>query len=814
MIDTILQDLRFAFRTLFRRPLFLLVSVLSLSLGIGVNTTVFSAVKQFLILDPPGIPNASRMVEIGRGTEGRGFDSFSYPDFQDLREQAEPLEALAGYEMQVLTLSRGEEGDRVLAMLVSSNFFDVLGVRTAMGRTFYPEEDEGTDEHPVAILSHAYWKDRLGGEPDILGSTVFVSRKAYTVVGVTPENFAGLMAGAVPDVYVPIMQHPSLNEGQDWFQARSASWFQVLGLLAPGASADEADAAVQTVFRRLAQEYPETNARRSAAVRSYGPLPAPIRGPVSLFLTALMAFAGLILLVTCANVGGMFLARSSSRRREIAIRLAVGSSPTRLVRHLVTEYLVVFFLGGLGGAVLAGRALGWVSAWEPPAPFPLRLSLSLDLGVLAFAGALTLGAGLLFGMLPARRVSRLDLLGGLKGVGAEPLSGTRRMRRVFVGTEVGAALVLLAAAVLFLRALQQAGQIETGFQAEGAYISLLDLAQEGYDAEEGAHFQDEILRHFQDLPWVEDVALALDLPLDLGSHGTGVVPEGWQAPEGGEYLGTDFNFVSARYFNTLGIPVLEGRGFTIQDRAGSDPVAVVSRTFGQQAWPGQSALGRRVRWGTSGDTWLTVVGVVEDTQNQFLTDTPGPFLYRPLAQSYRAEGYLVLRSSQSLPVVTRGVRAGLKALDPRISLSPVLALDRYTEVSLLPQRIAAALSSGLGCLALLLSGMGIYGFMAFMVSRRRREIGIRAALGAEPGRVLRSVVLDAFRLALPGVLLGSVVATGVGYLLRNLLLGVSPLDPLALGTILVVVTGMVVAGTLVPARRAARVDPAESLRFE
>ncbi len=814
MLDSILQDLRFAVRSLSRRPLFLAVPVLSLAIGIGANTAIFSVVDRYLIQAPAGIPNAGRMVELGRGDDGHGFDSFSYPDFLELRKEAGPLEALAGYTMQMLTLSRGEEGDRAFGMLVSANYFELLGVRPALGRAFLPEEDEGADEHPVVVLGHTYWEDRLGGDPDVVGSTLYVSRQPYTVVGIAPEGFRGHFPVADPDVYVPLVQHPSLNEGRNYLGRRGASWFQVLGLLRTGASLEEANAAVATVFSRLAEEHPETNGDRTASVRAFGTLPAAVRGPAGMFLGALMAFVGLLLLITCTNVAGIFLARASGRRKEIAIRLSVGSGRGRLIRHLLTESLLVFSLGGVGGVFLAVWGLDLLASFDLPAPVPIRLDLSPDLGAVAFAGALTLLTGLVFGLLPARQALDLDLLGTLKDEGARGGSSEGRLRRGFVAAQVGASVVLLAASGLLLRALQRAGEIETGFEAGGAYITFLDLKTEGLEAQEGKDFQDEVLAYFAARPWVESVALSIDLPLDLGSHGTGVVPEGWRSTDQEEYVGIGFNSVSREYFTTLRIPVLEGRVFEATDAEGAPAVAVVSRAFVDRVWPGQSPLGRRVLWGTEGEHWLTIVGVVEDVQNQMLTDSPEPFLYMPLRQHYGAENNLVIRSAADPALVARELTAGLRALDPRISLSPVIDLERYTAVGTLPQRIAGIVATTLGFLALLLSGMGVYGVMASTVTRRTREMGIRVALGAEPGWVLRSVLLGALRLALPGLAVGAILAAGVGVLMRNLLLGMNPLDPLAIGGVALAVVGMVLAGTVVPALRAAEVDPAEALRHE
>ena len=814
MFDPLLQDLRFALRSLRKRPLFFLIPVLSLSIGIGANTAIFTAVNRFILSPPPGIPNAARVVELGRGRDGQGFDSFSYPDFLDLRAEASPLEDLAGYEMHMLTLSRGEAGERVFGMLVSANYFEVLGVRPHIGRAFLADEDEGLDEHPVVILSFDYWKARLGSDPGVVGSTLYVNRKPYTVVGIAPEGFRGHIVLASADAYVPLTQSPSLGGGRDDFENRGSSWFQVLGLLRSGATVEEADAAAATVFRRLAGEYPETNAHRTVAVKPFGALPGIIRGPAGVFVGILLAFVGLILLITCTNVAGILLARAAARKKEIAIRLSIGSGRGRLTRHFLTESFLIFLSGGIGGLLLASWGLNAVSAFDLPAPFPIQLDLAPDGAALAFAAVLSLGAGLLFGLVPAREALKLDLSRTLKDEGGRRGASEGRWRRIFVTAQVGASLVLLVSAGLLLRALQRAGEIETGFVAEGAYLTFLDLETEGFGPDEGGVFQDEVLDFFSREPWVEEVSLALDLPLDLSSHGTGVVPEGWEGTEDGEYLGVDFNAVSPGYFSTLRIPILAGRVFQEVDRGGSEPVAVVSRTFAERAWPGEPALGRRILWGTSGDTWLTIVGVVEDTQNQLLTDAPKPFLYRPLAQYYRPDGHLVLRAGLDETRVVQEVHQALRSLDPTLSLSPVIRLDRYTGVGTLPQRAAGMLATGLGLLALLLSGMGVYGVMAHSVTSRTREMGIRAALGAEPGRVLRSIFLGAFRLALPGLVGGVFLSFGVAVLLRGLLLGVSPLDPVALFGVSLAMGGMVLAGTLIPARRAARIHPAEALRYD
>lgn len=812
-MDRLLADLRFTFRQMRRRPLFAVVASLSLALGVGASTAVFSTANALLLRAVPGVAEPERVVELGRTTQGRGFDTFAYPDYEDLRDGVGALDAMAAYTFEMFSLARGGEGERITGMHVSPSYFDVLGVVPATGRFFTPDEDAPGSDPRVAVLAHAFWSRRLGGDPAVVGSTVEINRVAFQVVGIAPEGFHGHTTGFRPDVYVPMRSVPVLEGGLDEFGRRNASWHMAIGRLAPGATLADAEVQVQGIFARLAEAYPESNARRGGRVVPLGLVPGAARGSVAAFLGVLMGMVTLILLVTCANVAGMFVARATTREKEIAVRLALGAGRRRLVRQLLTESLVIFVLGGVVGTGVGLWLLGLLPVERFPVPIPVYVDLSPDVSVLGFALLATLGTGLVFGLLPALGATRMELTASLKDDGGGP-TGSGRLRRAFVTGQVGLSLVLLVAGALLLRSLQKAADVETGFDPADRYMTMVDLSVEGYEEAEGRAFQRALVEGLRGLPGMEAAALATDLPLDLGSSGTAAIPEGWsgEGPDG--RVGIDFNYVSPGYFAALGIPLLQGRDFDEAEGEGAEPVVVVSRTFAQRVWPGEDPLGRRVRvlMGGIEQEWRTVVGVVEDVKNQVLTEEAKPFVYVPLWQAYRPSTIIVARAAGGMATVAPALRQGVLQQDGSLALTPVVALERYTAIGILPQRVAALLTAGLGLLALLLSGLGIYGVVAMGVAQRTREIGVRMALGAGRGRVLALVLGGGLALAVPGLALGALASVGVGHALRFLLLGMSPADPVALGAVALALLGTVALASLVPARKAASVEPAEALR--
>ncbi|MFW6040195.1 MAG: ADOP family duplicated permease, partial [Gemmatimonadota bacterium] len=649
-----ITDLKYALRHLAARPLFALVAVLSLGIGIGATTAAFSVANRLLLRAPAGIGEPERVVEIGRTTDGDGFDSFGYPDLQAMREQADPLEQVAGWRTSEMSVALGGGGERVMGMNVSWNYFAALGLRPALGRWFLPEEDAAPGERAVAVVSHRFWRERLGGTDDVIGRELMVNRHPFTIVGVTPPDFRSHMLGLRPDVFVPMMMATVTMPGFDLrsaLESRRTVWFTVLGRLRPGATVAQADGAVEAVFARLRAEHPEVYERRGAAVMELGPVPGAGRGPATLFMAMLLGLVGLILLVTCANIAGMLLVRAADREKEIAVRLALGAGRWRLVRKLLTEALVLFVVGGGMGVLVAFGATRALAAVELPAQVPIRLDFSPDLRVLGFALLVSLGTGIVFGLLPALQASRLAPASSLKadaGVGLEV--GRGRLRRVFVAAQVGLSLILLVAAGLFLRSLQRAGDVPTGFDAPHAVVMPLDLSLDAYSGEEGLRFFDRLLERTRALPGVDGAAVARDLPLDLSENAPPIRPEGWTDPaDGGERwpLGADYNIVTPGYFAALGIRMFAGRDFTPADDAGAERVAVISRTIARRAWPDGEAIGRTLIWGGGGgeSTPRTVVGVVDDVKNQTLTEEQDGMVYVPYAQAQGLSGYLVVRAA-------------------------------------------------------------------------------------------------------------------------------------------------------------------------
>ncbi|HEX7090945.1 MAG TPA: ABC transporter permease [Longimicrobiales bacterium] len=813
-----LKDIRYAARILARSPGFTLVAVLMLALGIGANTAIFSVVNAVLLRPPAHVAEPERVVTLWTSDySGPTFGSSSYPDYEVFREQTEVLAGLAAYRIQPVNLIEPDETVRLAAERVSANYFDVLGVRPARGRLFCPEDAAGPQ--PVAVISHALWQSRLGGDPGVVGRTVRLNAGLFTVVGVAPEGFLGSIRGVRVDVWVPLQATGLLGTPDDFLTRRGDRGLLVLGRLRPGVPVERAQAHFDVVARQLLASYPDAWRDVNGRGRRITVLPEresrvlpQLRGAVLGLMGLLLAVVGLVLLICCANIATLLLARAAGRTREVAIRLSLGAGRARLVRQLLTESVLLALLGGGVGILIALWAADLLLAFQPSAPIPVALDIAPDGRVLGFALALALGAAVVFGLAPALQATRLDTVSALKE-GALTLAGGRRfgLRNVLVTAQVAISLVLLVGAGLFLRSLQHAATVDPGFDPSNVVVASFDLQTQGYTEAQGRAFYEQLSERVAALPGVVGVTLARNVPLSGGGGRRFTGVEGYE-PAPGEDMEFHFNVVGPEYFEVMRVPLVRGRGFTAADREGAPQVAVVNETFARRFWPGEDAIGKRLsRFGTAES--IEIVGIARDGKYGTLTEEPRPYIYRPFLQDYD-EMTLHVRVGGDIARVVPLIRREIRALDDRLPILSLTTMEKEMALATLPQRIAAALLGACSALALLLAAIGLYGIVAYAVGRRTREIGIRMALGASRGAVLGMVLRGSMRLVALGLAIGLALSLLAGRTLGSLLGGISPADPVALLAGPLVLAASALAASYLPARRAAHVHPVEALRQE
>ena len=812
-----MQDLKYGARMLVKNPGFSLVAVLSLALGIGANTAIFSLINAIL-LRPLPVENAGTLVAVSTTDQRNpGNLQLSHLNFRDLRSQNAAFTDMAAFSFNGLNFSNGTESQQIAAQIVTANYFSLLGVHLPLGRGFIQSEED--QRVPVAVLGAGFWQRTLGADPAIVGKTITLNRTPYTVVGVAPRGFTGTLLGGGPDVWLPITRE--LAPVIDWFDGRRGLWLFGVGRLKPGVTIDQARSNLKSVFATLATTFPADNKGRSVAVVPL--LEARLnpggQGPnlVVQVSSLLMVIVGIVLLIACANIANLLLARASKRRREIAIRLALGAGRGRLVRQLLTESVMLSVLGGAAGLLLAYWTLNALIGVRLPLPIALDNSIATDTRVLFFTLALSLATGVVFGLAPALQASRADVVPVLKNE-LVPSAGARRGLRSFLSlrqglviAQVALSLISLIAAGLFLRSLRHQQQLDPGFQTAGVLVANFNLARSGYTADRGQLFFDQLVDRVAAQPGVVHAAIATGAPL-AGGLARSVFPEGMDTTSRDRVL-VQVNAVGDGYFETLGIPILRGRAVTRADTLLTPRVVVVNETMAQKFWPGQDALGKRFKFFGDAD-YSTVVGVAKDSKYNAIAEAPIPFIYEAFRQRYASAATLHLRTAGDAGRLAGAVRHEVQKIDPAVPVFNPVTLEQQVSASLQPQQMNVVLLGFFGGLALLLAAIGLYGVTSYSVSQRTREIGVRMALGADPRHVLRLVLGHGMLLVGLGIAVGLTVAVAGAGVLSALVVGVDPRDPMTLAGTAAVLAVVALLANYLPARRATRIDPLIALRTD
>ena len=816
-----IADLRFAVRMLIKYPAFSIVAFLALVLGIGAYTTVFGIINA-LLLQPLPVGHSEGVVKVFT-TDNHipGKLSMSYLNFQDYAKQNTAFSSMAAYTFAGMGMTRGTDTLNVVGLLVSGNYFDLLQVKPHLGRTFLPEEDATPNGHPVVVLGYSFWK-KLGADPAIVGSPITLNGHSFTVLGVVPAAFTGVDVGFSPDLWVPISMHQWVRPGADfWFESRRALLLNIIARLKPGVTMSEAQAQMRTIAKQLEQAYPDVNKERSIALMSLeaaksqglaGPTNENLARDVSLLL--LVASAS-ILLIACANVANLLLARSTARQREMAVRLALGAGRGRIVRQLLTESILLGVIGGAGGVILAYCLGDVLIALLPPTPFPITLNPQPDWRVLIFSFVVAVLSGVIFGLAPALQMARWNLNQGLRERASTGGGAVTRLnlRSLLVVAQIAVSLLLLIGSGLFLKSFYEAQAINPGFRTDNLDLVTINPVLARYDTDRALQVVRAILDQIRHDPRVAGADVNNWVPLQGGEART-IVIDGRDPNDEHNRRFANYSPITPGYFQTMGIQLLRGRNFTQQDaEKNAAPVAIIDETMAKQFWPNEDALGRRFRFMID-KAPIEVIGIARDSKATTLGEVPVPMVYWPLKEITDAGITLFVHTTGAPGVMLSQIRQIVRDVDVHIPITYEKTIRDHMAIALWPSWMGAMLLGSLGLLAFILASMGVYGVMAYSVSQRTRELGIRMALGAQTSQVIQLVLRQGMFLAAIGLVFGLFAAFGSTRLAGSLLYGVNPSDPVIFIGVTSLLAFAAFAACYFPARRALKINPVIALRTE
>src|SRR5437016_8603971 len=811
-MQTFLQDLRFGFRMLRRSPGFSILAILCLTLGIGTNAAVLSWIEGILIRPYPLVAHQDRMFALNATTRGEnGYTGLSYPEFLDYEKNSTLFESLIVDKITGTTLSVGDRAERASGAIVSANYFDALGVRPILGRGFRPEEGEGRNAHPVTVIGYQTWKDRYGGDPNIIGRTQMLNGVQHTIIGVAPEKFHGTFIGYSFSFWVPVSMQETFDTGYK-LQDRSARWIEGYAFLKPGVSRQQADAELHAISQRLEKDYPETNRGHDLSLSPLWRTPFNQAGNMTSTLAITMAVVFFVLLIACANVSNLLLARSLLRRHEMTMRLALGAGRRRLIKQLFTEGLLLSVIAAAGGIAVAYwcRNALVLSFPSPAAGIVIDLPGQIDWRVLVVSAGICVVATLLFALVPAINASHVDISGALKSDGGCVVGGSNRsrLRAAVVLVQVSLSFVLLAGTGLLLQSLQRMQSTSPGFSTD-VIVSGADLFSAGYNLERAKAFHTQLLDRVREIPGVESATLVRLMPFSYGVFSSAPLQIDGYQPAPDEQLNVSYNEVAEDYFKTLRIPILAGREFQRTDDENAVPVAIINETMSGKYWPGKDPIGQRLKLK---DRWLQIVGVARNVNYENKMELPRAFFYVPTRQNFFVSNSLLISTRETPAAISGALAREVKALDPTLAPTAPFRVQEQVDRKGYTQRLAATLIAIFGAMALFLAAIGLYAVMSYSVSQSTRELGMRMALGARSVDLLRLVLSRGLKLTLAGIVLGGVAALLLTRLMGNLLYNVRPHDPIAFGLALIILLAVALIACFLPARRAARLDPARALR--